>query len=233
MNKESIDSELNTPDQFEKDIKGDSKDLKDSIEGINSTDTEIKNGIKDSTKDLDIDSNSISDKESTKVPDKDSDNGINKDTDKDGKESKDNIHPGSENLIPLSERTKEEQREIAKLGGIRSGEVRKARKTAREILQEMLQRQLSNDQIDDILGTSKNLLGEEKTAYAVINAKMIQIAAAGDTKAYNAVRDTVGDAPVQEQRIETINTPGDMALYEKVARRLEKSNKKTEEAEDL
>lgn len=97
----------------------------------------------------------------------------------------------------------------------------------------MLQRQLSNDQIDDILGTSKNLLGEEKTAYAVINAKMIQVAASGDTKAYNAVRDTVGDAPVQEQRIETINTPGDMALYEKVARRLEKSNKKTDEAEEL
>ena len=203
---ESTESELNTPDQFEKDIKGDSKDLKVSVENIKSTDKDSSN----------------------KVPDKDSDNGINKDTDKDGKESKDNIHPGSENLIPLSERTKEEQREIAKLGGIRSGEVRKARKTAREILQEMLQRQLSNDQIDDILGTSKNLLGEEKTAYAVINAKMIQIAAAGDTKAYNAVRDTVGDAPVQEQRIETINTPGDMALYEKVARRLEKSNKKTD-----
>ena len=218
MNKESIVSELNTPDQFEKDIKGDSKDLKESIEGINSTDIEIQNDIKDSTKGLDIDSISISDKESTKVPDK---------------ESKDNIHPGSENLIPLSERTKEEQREIAKLGGIKSGEVRKARKTAREILQEMLQRQLSNDQIDDILGTSKNLLGEEKTAYAVINAKMIQIAAAGDTKAYNAVRDTVGDAPVQEQRIETINTPGDMALYEKVARRLEKSNKKPDDTAEI
>ena len=72
------------------------------------------------------------------------------------------------------------------------------------------------------------MLGEDKTAYAVINAKMIQVAAAGDTKAYNAVRDTVGDAPVQEQRIENINTPGDMALYEKVAARLEKANKKTD-----
>lgn len=207
---ESAESELNTPDQFEKDIKGDSKDLKDSVENIKSTDKDSSN----------------------KVPDKDSDNGINKDTDKDGKESiedsKDNIHPGIDNLVPFSERSKEEARELGRLGGIRSGEVRKARKTAREILQEMLQRQLSDGQIDDILGTSKSLLGEDKTAYAVINAKMIQVAAAGDTKAYNAVRDTVGDAPVQEQRIENINTPGDMALYEKVAARLEKANKKTD-----
>lgn len=211
---ESTESKLNTPDQFEKDIKGDSKDLKDSVENIISTENDSSN----------------------KVPDKDSDNGINKDTDKDSKESIDNTekeskehsHPGIKNLIPISERSSEEVREIGRKGGIKSGEVRKARKTAREILQEMLQRQLSNDQIDDILGTSKNLLGEDKTAYAVINAKMIQVAAAGDTKAYNAVRDTVGDAPVTEQRIENVNTPGDMALYEKVAARLEKANKKTD-----
>ena len=214
MNKES--RELSTP-EVENTLKGDSKDLKESVEGVKSTDSEIQNDIENSTKDLDIDSNSVDDKEDKKEP----------------KEPKEHKHPGIDNLVPQSERTKEEQREIARKGGIRSGEVRKARKTAREILQEMLQRQLSNDQIDDILGTSKNLLGEEKTAYAVINAKMIQVAAAGDTKAYNAVRDTVGDAPVTEQRIETINTPGDMALYEKVARRLEKSNKKTDETEEL
>lgn len=204
---ESTESKLNTPDS------------------VDHSSNEIENTLENDS--------------SNKVPDKDSDNGINKDTDKDSKEdnkdSKDKDldaikeqFPGTNNLIPFTERTEEEQKEIARKGGIKSGEVRRARKTAREILQEMLQRQLSNDQIDDILGTSKNLLGEDKTAYAVINAKMIQVAAAGDTKAYNAVRDTVGDAPVQEQRIENINTPGDMALYEKVAARLEKANKKTD-----
>lgn len=195
---ESTESELNTPDS------------------VDHSSNEIENTLEN---------------DSNKVPDKDSDNGINKDTDKDGKESKDNTDkeskPGIDNLVPFSERSKEEARELGKLGGIKSGEVRRARKTAREILQEMLQRQLSDGQIDDILGTSKSLLGEDKTAYAVINAKMIQVAAAGDTKAYNAVRDTVGDAPVTEQRIENVNTPGDMALYEKVAARLEKANKKT------
>lgn len=222
MNKESIDR--STP-EVEKDIKGDSKDLKESIEGVNSTDTEIQNGIENSTKDLDIDGNGIDDKESTKVPDKDS-----KEKDLDAIKEQ---YPGTLNLIPFTERTEEEQKDIARKGGIKSGEVRKARKTAREIFQKMLERQFSGDQIDDILSSSKSLLGDDVTAYAVLAAKQIQVAATGDTKAFIAIRDTVGDAPVQEQRVENINTPGDMALYEKVARRLEKSNKKTDEAEDL
>ena len=35
---------------------------------------------------------------------------------------------GEENLIPMSERTKEEQREIATMGGIASGAARRKRK---------------------------------------------------------------------------------------------------------
>ena len=36
---------------------------------------------------------------------------------------------GQENLIPFTERTEEEQREIARQGGIRSGEVRREKAT--------------------------------------------------------------------------------------------------------
>ena len=37
--------------------------------------------------------------------------------------------PGQENLIPMSERSKEEVREIATKGGINSGKVRKEKAT--------------------------------------------------------------------------------------------------------
>ena len=40
---------------------------------------------------------------------------------------------GKENLIPLNKRTKEEQREIAKMGGKKSGEVRREKKKLSEI----------------------------------------------------------------------------------------------------
>lgn len=39
---------------------------------------------------------------------------------------------GTDNLVPQSERTKEEQKEIARLGGIASGEARRKKKAMRE-----------------------------------------------------------------------------------------------------
>lgn len=46
---------------------------------------------------------------------------------------------GQENLIPMSERTKKEVREIATKGGINSGKSRRLKKTMREVLQAMLE----------------------------------------------------------------------------------------------
>lgn len=39
------------------------------------------------------------------------------------------------NLIPFNELTKEEQRKIAQMGGIKSGEVRRERKKLKELLE--------------------------------------------------------------------------------------------------
>lgn len=46
-----------------------------------------------------------------------------------------------ENLISLADRTTEEQREIARQGGIKSGEVRKERKLVSQILADYLQKE--------------------------------------------------------------------------------------------
>ena len=46
---------------------------------------------------------------------------------------------GQENLIPMSERTKEEVREIARKGGVNSGETRRKKATMRETLKMMLE----------------------------------------------------------------------------------------------
>lgn len=45
---------------------------------------------------------------------------------------------GQENLIPLNERTKEEQRQIAKQGGKASGEVRKEKATMKKAVEWLL-----------------------------------------------------------------------------------------------
>lgn len=54
--------------------------------------------------------------------------------------------PGQDNLIPQSERTKEEQREIARLGGIASGEARRKKKTLREAAEAIFSANLTEEE---------------------------------------------------------------------------------------
>ena len=50
----------------------------------------------------------------------------------------------NKNLIPQSERTKEEQREIARMGGIASGKARREKKTIQKILSDLLDSEIKN-----------------------------------------------------------------------------------------
>ena len=50
----------------------------------------------------------------------------------------------TKNLIPQSERTKDEQREIARMGGIASGKARREKKTVQKILGELLDGQIKD-----------------------------------------------------------------------------------------
>lgn len=84
---------------------------------------------------------------------------------------------GTDNLIPQSERTKEEQRKIARQGGIASGKARRERKTLRE---ELL------------------LLLNEGNTQKNITLALIDKAIKGDTKAFEVLRDTIGEKPVEK-----------------------------------
>ena len=50
----------------------------------------------------------------------------------------------NKNLIPQSERTKEEQREIARMGGIASGKARREKKTIQKILADLLDSEIKD-----------------------------------------------------------------------------------------
>lgn len=88
---------------------------------------------------------------------------------------------GIDNLIPFNERTQEEARELGKLGGIKSGEVRRERKTLRETLLMMLKEGNTQDNI----------------TLALLNK-----AAEGDVKAFEVMRDTIGEKPKETLEIE-------------------------------
>ena len=89
------------------------------------------------------------------------------------------------NLIPNSERTPSELREMTKKGGIKSGESRRKRKLLKEHLELLLETKIQ---------TSDG----EITKSEAITLKLIEQALKGNVKAYKLIRDTLGEAPIQK-----------------------------------
>ena len=85
---------------------------------------------------------------------------------------------GKENLRPVS--STEEARERGRKGGLASGEARRKRKTLKEELLLML--------------------SEGETQQSVTIA-LIEKAMSGDTKAFEVIRDTIGEKPVDKVMI--------------------------------
>lgn len=96
-----------------------------------------------------------------------------------------------QNLIPNCERTPKERQEIARAGGIASGESRRRRKTFAETLRKALEGQV------DIEAEKKRLqaLGYDGSWMDLLSQAQLDKAARGDTEAFRAVRDTIGEKP--------------------------------------
>ena len=81
------------------------------------------------------------------------------------------------NLIPNSERSPEELREMGRKGGIASGEARRRKKTLKEELIALLE---TND-------------NNNKISVAILNKALN-----GDIQAFTTIRDTIGEKPVDK-----------------------------------
>ena len=90
---------------------------------------------------------------------------------------------GQENLIPMNERTKEEQREIARQGGIRSGEVRKEKATMKATLEMLLNE------------TNKN----GKTYRELATLGLLKGAINGNANNYRTILETLGELRQAEE----------------------------------
>ena len=86
----------------------------------------------------------------------------------------------TKNLIPFNQRTENEQRELAKKGGIKSGEKRRERKQLKEELLLLLETNNNQEQI---------------------SIALIEKAKSGDVRAFEMIRDTIGEKPLDKQEI--------------------------------
>lgn len=103
-----------------------------------------------------------------------------------------------------SKRTPSERREIARIAGKASGKARRRKANMRETANRLLTMVSEVEGLSDILRAD----GGESTYEEIITMAMIQKAAMGDVKAYEALKSTVGqtdksDADLEEQRIRT------------------------------
>ena len=102
------------------------------------------------------------------------------------------------------ERTASEQREIAKMGGKKSGVTRRRKADFRKTLNMLLTAKIDSEEWTPILES----LGLECTLESALNMAMIKEGLAGNVKAYEAVARYAGqsgqtDADDEEQRIRT------------------------------
>ena len=105
-----------------------------------------------------------------------------------------NKNPKKENLKANTERTPKERKELAQKAGIASGEVRRAKKTMREMLNYLLEKEITNRS------------GEKATTQEAITVSLINQALKGNVKAWEVIRDTIGEKPTEKQEI-TNKTP--------------------------
>lgn len=117
-----------------------------------------------------------------------------------------------ENLIPVNKKSKSEARAISSKGGIKSGEVRRAKKAMRETLQELLNLPLKKGDIAEITSMaeakSKNLTVEQALCVA-----MIKEALKGNVKAATFVRDTSGNKLADDVNMNVVNESPDLSSF--------------------
>lgn len=124
-------------------------------------------------------------------------------------------------LVPFNKIDPDKHKELASKGGKHTQEQLHNKRTLNDIAKTMLECALSEAQVNEILGDAANLIGEDRSAGAVMIAKMIQTACAGSFKAAEFVRDTAGYKPQQQVSIEAdIMTDADRSLLEKIDKRL-------------
>lgn len=117
---------------------------------------------------------------------------------------------GQENLIPMSERSKEEVREIASKGGINSGIARREKATMKETLRQML------EEVADIEGNDNKLTYRQLATLGLIKGSI-----QGKADNYKTILEAIGELSNEikitpEININVVdNEELEKALYEK------------------
>lgn len=100
----------------------------------------------------------------------------------------------NENLKPFdSNQSREEAKKNGQIGGIKSGEARRAKKTMKAMLDYLLEKEIENKK------------GEKASTQEAISVALIKQALSGNVKAFEVIRDTIGEKPEQNVNLTACN----------------------------
>lgn len=105
-----------------------------------------------------------------------------------------------ENLINPKDRTSDELRAMTKKGGIKSGEVRRKRKTFREGLEWLLEHGKLSPALQAKM-QQEGIAEEDMNHMTVILRSLIAKAEAGDVQAFNAIIAQLGEKPADNMNL--------------------------------
>jgi len=115
------------------------------------------------------------------------------------------IKMSNENLIPFNERTEEEQRELARMGGIASGEARRRKRDIKDTLDILLSKpfKLKNKGYKSIVTQLKSLgIDESEIDNQMAMTYALFLTTLNGSKnsvnAFNSIRDTLGEKPTEK-----------------------------------
>lgn len=112
-----------------------------------------------------------------------------------------------QNLIPQNRRAKSVQKEIARKGGQASGEKRRERKALKDDQLYLLDQDIVDKQ------------GQEHATQRAIAAALIQQALRGNVRAFEIIRDTIGEKPTKTVNVTTPDYSALDAAFDRLAER--------------
>lgn len=103
-----------------------------------------------------------------------------------------------DDLIPFSERSVDEAKELGRIGGINSGAVRRKKAAMRDYAQFILgmKRKVSEKTLEQL--KEMGVTEDEVTGQTLALMKIMDKAIAGDIKAMEFLRDTAGEKPTDK-----------------------------------
>ena len=102
-------------------------------------------------------------------------------------------------LIPVTQRSKEEAKKMSRNGGIASGKARRAKRTFKSVCEMCLKLKAPEDAVAKLKEKFPELKSEHIDVLQAIVLAQKGKAIDGDSKAFEIIRDTIGEKPVDRK----------------------------------